>query len=113
MTEVSVAKEDVAATGELVVLKSVNKHFGALHVLQDIDLTIARGEVVVVIGPSGSGKSTLCRTINRLETVDSGSIAIDGKPLPQEGKGWPGCAPTSEWSSSPSISSRTRPCSRT
>jgi len=86
MTEVSVAKEDVAATGELVVLKSVNKHFGALHVLQDIDLTIARGEVVVVIGPSGSGKSTLCRTINRLETVDSGSITIDGKALPQEGK---------------------------
>ncbi|MFE2280212.1 amino acid ABC transporter ATP-binding protein [Streptomyces sp. NPDC059454] len=86
MTEVSVAKEDVAATGDLVVLKSVNKHFGALHVLQDIDLTIARGEVVVVIGPSGSGKSTLCRTINRLETIDSGSISIDGKPLPDEGK---------------------------
>src|SRR2546430_5026594 len=86
MTEVSVAKEDVAATGELVVLKSVSKHFGALHVLQDIDLTIHRGEVVVVIGPSGSGKSTLCRTINRLETVDSGGITIDGKPLPQEGR---------------------------
>ncbi|MFH9013636.1 amino acid ABC transporter ATP-binding protein [Streptomyces sp. NPDC017943] len=86
MTEVSVAKEDVAATGDLVVLKSVNKHFGSLHVLQDIDLTIARGEVVVVIGPSGSGKSTLCRTINRLETIDSGSITIDGKPLPAEGK---------------------------
>ncbi len=114
MTEVSVAKENVAATGELVVLKSVNKHFGALHVLQDIDLTIARGEVVVVIGPSGSGKSTLCRTINRLETTDSGSITIDGKPLPQEGRGsWPGCVRTSEWSSSPSTSSRTRPCSRT
>src|SRR3954453_837734 len=86
MTEVSVAKEDVVPTGELVVLKSVNKHFGALHVLQDIDLTITRGEVVVVIGPSGSGKSTLCRTINRLETTDSGTITIDGKPLPQEGK---------------------------
>ncbi|MEV4233076.1 ATP-binding cassette domain-containing protein, partial [Streptomyces bobili] len=86
MTEVSVAKEDVAAPGELVVLKSVNKHFGALHVLQDIDLTIERGEVVVVIGPSGSGKSTLCRTINRLETIDTGTITIDGKPLPQEGK---------------------------
>jgi glutamate transport system ATP-binding protein len=68
------------------VLNQVNKHFGALHVLQDIDLTIARGEVVVVIGPSGSGKSTLCRTINRLETVDTGAITIDGKPLPQEGK---------------------------
>ncbi|MFF4757540.1 amino acid ABC transporter ATP-binding protein [Streptomyces sp. NPDC001292] len=86
MTEVSMAKEDVASTADLVVLKSVNKHFGALHVLQDIELTIARGEVVVVIGPSGSGKSTLCRTINRLETIDSGTITIDGKPLPQEGK---------------------------
>ncbi|MCC3771701.1 amino acid ABC transporter ATP-binding protein, partial [Streptomyces sp. UNOC14_S4] len=70
----------------MVVLSGVNKHFGALHVLQDIDLSIARGEVVVVIGPSGSGKSTLCRTINRLETIDSGSITIDGRPLPQEGK---------------------------
>src|SRR3954469_6288789 len=86
MTEVSVAKDAVAATDELVVLKSVNKHFGALHVLQDIDLTITRGEVVVVIGPSGSGKSTLCRTINRLETIDSGTITIDGKPLPEEGR---------------------------
>ncbi|MFE7212725.1 amino acid ABC transporter ATP-binding protein [Streptomyces sp. NPDC001698] len=86
MTEVSMAKEDVASTADLVVLKSVNKHFGALHVLQDIELTITRGEVVVVIGPSGSGKSTLCRTINRLETIDSGTITIDGKPLPQEGK---------------------------
>ncbi|MFE7134630.1 amino acid ABC transporter ATP-binding protein [Streptomyces sp. NPDC057638] len=80
------AKDAVPAAGDLVVLSNVNKHYGALHVLQDIDLTIARGEVVVVIGPSGSGKSTLCRTINRLETIDSGSIAIDGKPLPQEGK---------------------------
>ncbi|MFD4600005.1 amino acid ABC transporter ATP-binding protein [Streptomyces sp. NPDC058464] len=86
MTEVSVAKEDLAAVDELVALKSVNKHFGALHVLQDIDLTIARGEVVVVIGPSGSGKSTLCRTINRLETIDSGTITIDGRALPQEGR---------------------------
>ncbi len=70
----------------LVVLKGVNKHFGALHVLQDINLTISRGEVVVVIGPSGSGKSTLCRAINRLEAIDSGEIAIDGKPLPAEGR---------------------------
>ncbi|MQS15738.1 amino acid ABC transporter ATP-binding protein [Streptomyces kaniharaensis] len=73
-------------TGELVVLSKVNKHFGDLHVLQDIDLTIARGEVVVVIGPSGGGKSTLCRAINRLETIDSGEIVIDGKPLPAEGR---------------------------
>ncbi|MEU5979045.1 amino acid ABC transporter ATP-binding protein [Streptomyces sp. NPDC047315] len=89
MSGVSVSKgagDAVPAQGDLVVLSNVNKHFGALHVLQDIDLTIARGEVVVVIGPSGSGKSTLCRTINRLETIDSGSIAIDGKPLPAEGK---------------------------
>ncbi|WP_435897416.1 amino acid ABC transporter ATP-binding protein [Streptomyces tsukubensis] len=76
----------VPAADGLVVLSDVNKHFGALHVLQDIDLSIARGEVVVVIGPSGSGKSTLCRTINRLESIDSGSITIDGKPLPSEGK---------------------------
>jgi glutamate transport system ATP-binding protein len=70
----------------LVVLEKVNKHFGELHVLKDIDLTIGQGEVVVVIGPSGSGKSTLCRTINRLETIGSGTITIDGKPLPSEGK---------------------------
>ncbi|WP_327370231.1 amino acid ABC transporter ATP-binding protein [Streptomyces sp. NBC_01217] len=89
MSGVSVTKgaEDAApAADDLVVLSNVNKHFGALHVLQDIDLTIARGEVVVVIGPSGSGKSTLCRTINRLETIDSGAISIDGKPLPAEGR---------------------------
>nr|WP_171906850.1 amino acid ABC transporter ATP-binding protein [Jiangella alba] len=70
----------------MVELRGVNKHFGALHVLRDIDLSVARGEVVVVIGPSGSGKSTLCRTINRLETIDSGTIAVDGRPLPAEGK---------------------------
>ena len=70
----------------LVVLKDVNKHYGDLHVLQDINLSIDKGEVVVVIGPSGSGKSTLCRTINRLETYESGSVTIDGQPLPAEGK---------------------------
>jgi glutamate transport system ATP-binding protein len=70
----------------LVVLDGVNKWFGDLHALHDIDLSIDRGEVVVVIGPSGSGKSTLCRTINRLETIDSGTITLDGRPLPQEGK---------------------------
>jgi glutamate transport system ATP-binding protein len=70
----------------LVVVEGVNKWFGDLHVLQDIDLTVGRQEVVVVIGPSGSGKSTLCRTINRLEPVDSGRILIDGEPLPAEGK---------------------------
>jgi glutamate transport system ATP-binding protein len=70
----------------LVVLSKVNKHFGDLHVLKDIDLTIGEGEVIVVIGPSGSGKSTLCRTINRLETYESGTIEIDGVALPDEGK---------------------------
>jgi glutamate transport system ATP-binding protein len=70
----------------LVRLTGVNKWFGDLHVLQDIDLTIDRGEVVVVIGPSGSGKSTLCRTINRLESIQDGEITIDGERLPEEGK---------------------------
>ncbi|MCX5415034.1 MULTISPECIES: amino acid ABC transporter ATP-binding protein [unclassified Streptomyces] len=75
------------AVDPLIELRDVNKYFGKLHVLQNINLTVGRGEVVVVIGPSGSGKSTLCRTINRLETIESGHIAIDGKPLPEEGKG--------------------------
>lgn len=70
----------------LIELRGVNKHYGKLHVLQDIDLTVGRGEVVVVIGPSGSGKSTLCRTINRLEPVESGTITLDGRPLPEEGR---------------------------
>ena len=70
----------------LVVMKDVNKHFGDLHVLKDINLTVGKGEVVILIGPSGSGKSTLCRTINRLETFESGSITIDGQELPEEGK---------------------------
>jgi len=71
----------------LVEIDHVDKHFGELHVLKDITTTVQRGEVVIVIGPSGSGKSTLCRTINRLETIDSGEIRIDGVPLPAEGRG--------------------------
>ncbi|MEU6818041.1 amino acid ABC transporter ATP-binding protein [Streptomyces sp. NPDC046860] len=74
------------AVDPLIELRDVNKHFGELHVLQDIDLTVGKGEVVVVIGPSGSGKSTLCRAINRLETIESGSITLDGQPLPEEGR---------------------------
>jgi glutamate transport system ATP-binding protein len=70
----------------LVVLEDVDKHFGALHVLKDIDLVVGEGEVVVIIGPSGSGKSTLCRTINRLEPIDSGTILVQGRSLPAEGK---------------------------
>jgi len=70
----------------MISIQGVNKHFGALHVLKDINLDVERGQVVVVLGPSGSGKSTLCRTINRLETIDSGTIAIDGETLPAEGR---------------------------
>ncbi|MEE6280275.1 amino acid ABC transporter ATP-binding protein [Georgenia sunbinii] len=70
----------------MVEMRDVDKYFGQLHVLKGINLTVHRGEVVVVIGPSGSGKSTLCRTINRLETIDSGEIVVDGTPLPAEGK---------------------------
>ncbi|MEB3051628.1 amino acid ABC transporter ATP-binding protein [Mycolicibacter sp. MYC123] len=69
----------------MIAIRDVNKHFGGLHVLKDITLEVACGEVVAILGPSGSGKSTLCRTINRLETVDSGLITIDGEPLPAEG----------------------------
>ncbi|WP_104081230.1 amino acid ABC transporter ATP-binding protein [Cryobacterium sp. Y11] len=70
----------------LVVVKNINKHYGELHVLKNINAVVNRGEVVVVIGPSGSGKSTLCRAINRLETIDDGVITIDGVKLPEEGK---------------------------
>jgi glutamate transport system ATP-binding protein len=75
------------STGDpLIAMDRVNKWFGSLHVLRDVDLTVDRGEVVVVIGPSGSGKSTLCRAINRLEPIDKGEIRFDGHPLPAEGR---------------------------
>ena len=70
----------------MIVLKNVQKHFGELHVLKDIDLEVPAGQVVVVLGPSGSGKSTLCRTINRLEPIDSGEILVEGRLLPEEGR---------------------------
>ncbi len=70
----------------IIELRHVDKHFGDLHVLKDVSLSVGKGEVVVVIGPSGSGKSTLCRAINRLETIDSGEILIEGDPLPEEGR---------------------------
>ena len=75
-----------AATPPMIRMAAVEKHFGELHVLRDINLDVEPGQVVVVLGPSGSGKSTLCRTINRLEPIDSGTIEIDGKELPAEGK---------------------------
>ena len=70
----------------LVVLEKVDKRFGQLYALHAVDLTVQRGEVVVVIGPSGSGKSTLCRCINRLETIDGGRVLVDGVELPHEGR---------------------------
>ncbi|MCJ1689173.1 amino acid ABC transporter ATP-binding protein [Rathayibacter sp. VKM Ac-2927] len=80
-------RSSAAAREPLVVLDGVQKHYGEFQALKGIDLTINRGEVVVVLGPSGSGKSTLCRTINRLETISGGTISIDGQTLPEEGKG--------------------------
>ena len=70
----------------IIELRNANKHFGKLRVLKDVSLRVGRGEVVVIIGPSSSGKSTLCRTVNRLETIDSGEILIDGARMPQEGR---------------------------
>lgn len=70
----------------LIEFRNVEKHFGDLHVLKNINLSVFKGEVVAIVGPSGSGKSTLCRTINRLETIDGGEIYIEGKILPSEGK---------------------------
>jgi glutamate transport system ATP-binding protein len=87
MTEAALVQEpEERSAGPLVVLEAVDKWFGELHVLQDINIAIDRGEVVVVIGPSGSGKSTLCRVINRLEPIDRGEIRLDGRRLPAEGK---------------------------
>ena len=77
---------EAASTGPMIKATDVNKFFGDLHVLKDIDFEVPRGEVVVVLGPSGSGKSTLCRAINRLEPIDTGTIEVDGRQMPKEGK---------------------------
>ncbi|RPA66065.1 amino acid ABC transporter ATP-binding protein [Gordonia oryzae] len=89
MTESPNAAPDAATAADsppMITMTKVQKHFGELHVLKDINLNVPRGQVVVVLGPSGSGKSTLCRTINRLEPIDSGEIRIEGESLPAEGK---------------------------
>jgi glutamate transport system ATP-binding protein len=75
-----------ASTPPMIRVAGVDKFFGPLHVLKNVQLEVPKGQVVVVLGPSGSGKSTLCRTINRLEPIDSGLIEVDGQPLPAEGK---------------------------
>ena len=87
-TSVKAASADTAAGTDppVIELRHVEKHYGELHVLRDVNLKVDKGEVLVVIGPSGSGKSTLIRTINRLETIDSGEILIEGRLLPEEGK---------------------------
>jgi glutamate transport system ATP-binding protein len=77
---------EAASVPPMIRMKAVDKYFGPLHVLKDVNLEIPQGQVVVVLGPSGSGKSTLCRSINRLEPINSGVIEVDGKPLPAEGK---------------------------
>ncbi len=74
------------ASRHILEITGVNKYFDDFHALKDINLSVNKGEVIVILGPSGSGKSTLCRTINRLETIDSGTITIDGTELPEEGK---------------------------
>ncbi len=81
------AANEPTSSAPMIEIQSADKYFGDLHVLKDINLTVPRGQVVVVLGPSGSGKSTLCRTINRLEPINSGTIRIDGAVLPEEGRG--------------------------
>ncbi|MDO5757237.1 MAG: amino acid ABC transporter ATP-binding protein [Rhodobacterales bacterium] len=70
----------------IVRMENLNKHFGSLHVLKDVDLAVTPGEVVVIIGASGSGKSTLIRCINGLEEFQSGSLDVDGRQLLPNGK---------------------------
>ena len=88
--------QSTSSTGNqpLIELRHVDKHYGDLHVLNDINLSVDRGEVVVVIGPSGSGKSTMCRTINRLETIDS--------PCRKKARILPACVPSWAWCSNSS-----------
>ena len=99
--------------GSLVELDQVRKAFGDNVVLDGIDLTIGRGEVVVIAGPSGSGKSTMLRCINGIEAVDAGDVRFDGTRSRVPGSRSTGCAPRSGWCSSPSTCSRTRPSART
>lgn len=80
------AQTTPASPKNLVEIRDVNKYYGTNHVLKNINLSVGKGEVIILLGPSGSGKSTLCRTINRLETISSGSIKIDGQELPKEGR---------------------------
>ena len=86
MSQIS-AKDASAASGQdpIITMRNVEKHYGNFHALRDINLDVARGEVIAIIGPSGSGKSTLIRGINHLETISSGTITVDGVTV-KEGK---------------------------
>lgn len=75
----------ITETDTIVEFRGVGKRFGTMQALSNINLSVGRGEVVVILGPSGSGKSTLCRCINRLEVIDEGEILIDGHVQPLEG----------------------------
>jgi glutamate transport system ATP-binding protein len=88
MTDNSTMNQDPGSVPaqQLLVFEDVSKSFGDLHVLRDVNLSLDRGEVLIIVGPSGGGKSTLCRTVNRLEPIDSGRILFDGRPLPVEGR---------------------------
>jgi polar amino acid transport system ATP-binding protein len=78
MAEGRAGRNGAGPAGPIIRFERVNKWFGRLHVLEDVDLDVARGEVVVVCGPSGSGKSTLIRCVNRLEPIQSGRLLVDG-----------------------------------
>ncbi|HWK68398.1 MAG TPA: amino acid ABC transporter ATP-binding protein [Rhizobiaceae bacterium] len=86
LMEKTPAGELRGASGPAVLMEGVNKWYGDFHVLKDIELTVARGERIVICGPSGSGKSTLIRCINQLETVQRGRIVVDGMDLTAGGK---------------------------
>ena len=81
MTDATTPDANVTDPGAMIEIKGLNKWFGVLHVLRDIDLTVAKREKIVICGPSGSGKSTLIRCINRLEHHQQGSIIVDGTEL--------------------------------
>ena len=87
MTEVKANAKDVRGASDLAVqMEGVNKWYGDFHALTDIELSVKRGERIVICGPSGSGKSTLIRCINQLETIQKGRIVVDGHDLTAGGK---------------------------
>ena len=86
MTQTTPASDRASGNAPMIRMTDVQKYFDDFQALKDINLEVPKGQVVVVLGPSGSGKSTLCRTINRLETIESGTIEIDGVLLPEEGR---------------------------